>query len=572
MNSKLAIFLLIGFTLISRLVLVNYAPASLNWDEVSHGYNAYSILTTGKDEWGEKMPIIFRAFGDYKLPVYIYSTVISVWAFGLTEVGVRLPSVLGGIVIVIMAFLISREIWGESKNKNLIGFISGLFAVFEPWSFFLSRPALEGNLAQAFVASGIYFLIKSLKTKGFGLLFISLLLLSISVWTYNSARIFVPTFILITAFTFRNTLKTIVRSSGYKYALLIPTGIVVGMIYQLLSPTGLARYSSVNILDQGAINSIIEQRITNNYPEIVERLIFNRPVYFVSSFVKNYVSHFDPYYLFIQGGTHYQFSIPNMGILLPLSAPFVLLGLIRLFNERKSKKVELKLIALWILCAPIASSLTREAPHVLRAITFLPLPMILSGAGVVGLIEYLRSRWSTRSAYTIGAVMVLLMGVTIANYFSSYFGSYRTNYSWAWQYGHKELAAYIQENYDNYDKIVITKKYGEVHEFMLFHLKWNPESYRNDKNLIRYTKSGWYWVDGFDKFAFVNDWQIKPNERNEFVLESGGIVSCERVRCLLVTGEESEFKNWALVGKINFLDGKEAFRMYKNTTEGFAMK
>ena len=40
-------------------------PPSLNWDEVSHGYNAYSILKTGMDEWGVRLPLIFKAFVDY---------------------------------------------------------------------------------------------------------------------------------------------------------------------------------------------------------------------------------------------------------------------------------------------------------------------------------------------------------------------------------------------------------------------------------------------------------------------------------------------------------------------------
>src|SRR4030067_1088650 len=65
-------------------------PPSLYWDEASLGYNAYSILKTGRDEHGEKLPIDrFIAFGDYKPPLYIYSAVGFIKAFGLNEFSVR---------------------------------------------------------------------------------------------------------------------------------------------------------------------------------------------------------------------------------------------------------------------------------------------------------------------------------------------------------------------------------------------------------------------------------------------------------------------------------------------------
>ena len=58
-----------GFLRIYKIATV---PPGLNQDETAIGYNAYSILVTGRDEWGEKYPLYFKSFGDYKLPIYIY--------------------------------------------------------------------------------------------------------------------------------------------------------------------------------------------------------------------------------------------------------------------------------------------------------------------------------------------------------------------------------------------------------------------------------------------------------------------------------------------------------------------
>ena len=68
MKGKFPVLLIIIVILAAclRLVALAWNPASLNWDEVSHGYNAYSILMTGKDEWGQLFPLTnFRAYGDY---------------------------------------------------------------------------------------------------------------------------------------------------------------------------------------------------------------------------------------------------------------------------------------------------------------------------------------------------------------------------------------------------------------------------------------------------------------------------------------------------------------------------
>jgi len=68
MNKKLLIIFLIS--LIIRLYQISYPP--LLWDEASLGYNAYSILQTGRDEYGKLLPLIFKSFGDYKPGLYAY--------------------------------------------------------------------------------------------------------------------------------------------------------------------------------------------------------------------------------------------------------------------------------------------------------------------------------------------------------------------------------------------------------------------------------------------------------------------------------------------------------------------
>ncbi len=141
-KDKIILFTLLVFSFFIRIYQISLNPPALNWDEVSHGYNAYSILKTGKDEWGIRFPLIFRAYGDYKLPLYVYLTAISEFFFGLNSLSVRLASVLSGVGLVFLSFLITKEI---TKNNHYSLFAAFLTAL-SPWSLFLSRIAVEANL------------------------------------------------------------------------------------------------------------------------------------------------------------------------------------------------------------------------------------------------------------------------------------------------------------------------------------------------------------------------------------------------------------------------------------------
>ena len=85
-NRKIFFIIIAVLAFVLRFYKLGYVPLSLSWDEVSLGYNAYSILTTGRDEHGKWYPLVaFEAYGDYKPPLYIYATVPFVALFGLND-------------------------------------------------------------------------------------------------------------------------------------------------------------------------------------------------------------------------------------------------------------------------------------------------------------------------------------------------------------------------------------------------------------------------------------------------------------------------------------------------------
>ena len=573
LNKNYILVIIVLFAAGLRFVKIAQIPPSLNWDEVSHGYNAYSILKSGRDEWDKSFPIIFKAYGDYKLPVYIYITVISEFLFGLNAFAVRLPSVLAGIGTVIFTYLFVKELFvyrgntltNTQNDAERVALLSSLLAVVEPWSLFLSRGAFEANLALFFIVAGVYFFFRSFRSSNF--LLLTSFLFGLSVWTYNSARIFVPLLIVTLVLLFKKELLGVFKENRQltSYILLLTSLFFLTMFYQLLNPIGQARYGRVAIIDDGAIAQIIEARQNSSFGPLLTRLIYNRPTYFTQRFIENWGSHFTCSFLFFRGGSHYQFSVPGHGLLYLVNLPFFFSGLLILLKRvLKRDKASFFLLS-WLILAPVPSSLTREAPHVLRSIVMLPIPMVLSAVGLVAVVNWLNKIRIFKNKYKILYLIyfVFLAGF-VENYLNIYFNDYKRIFSWSWQYGYRQVVDYIKLDYDKYDKIIVTKKYGEPHEFLLFFLSWDPGEYRNDPNLIRFNQSNWFWVDRFDKFYFVNDWNVPKEEWQSFKLESGTSFNCIGQKCLLITSPENSPKTWSKLKTVYFLDGKVAFEIYEN--------
>ncbi len=245
-NLLLAGIILLG--LILRFWKLDKYPVSLNWDEVSHGYNAYSILKTGKDEWGATLPAIFRAFGDYKLPVYIYLTIIPVFLFGLNAFAVRFISALAGVIAIPLIYLLANKLFlSEAKPREAralwgqfnVGHLAAFLLAITPWHFFISRPALEANLALTLILAGAYFFLRGLDNPKFYLP--SAICYALSIHTYNTARVFVPLMLIASFFIYR---KKIQHGPSILIALLIMAASLALVLLQVLSGSGTARYQN----------------------------------------------------------------------------------------------------------------------------------------------------------------------------------------------------------------------------------------------------------------------------------------------------------------------------------------
>lgn len=559
------LFLLTVFAFLIRSIFLDKFPPSPNWDEISHGYSAYSILKTGSDEWGKFFPIVnFRAYGDYPLPLNLYLTIPYIFFLGLNTISIRLPHAVLGALTVIASYYLAFGLTKSRKQSLLAAFLVAI----EPWTFFTSRMVLQQNLSIFFLTlSGAFWLNRSKSNKFIAFSYLSLFL---TLFSYHSTRIFSPLLLCSLFVIHFKDLITFYRNKKiifWKITVSVILFLIVSTAI-ILQPAARARSQWLFIINQSAVNRIIEARQNSRLPQNISKIINNRPIFFITQFSKNYLEYFSPEFLFLRGGTQHQYSLPGFGLLYLVNLPFFYIGILILLNRSLKGDRNYMFILFWLLLSPIPGSITNEHFAVTRASVMLPLPQVITAIGVfVVAYKFFRKSEINKNTdslkYIYYVIYFIILLFCLEKYMIFYFSEYPKKYSQSWQYGYKETVGFALSNYDKYDKIIYTKKYGEPHEFVLFYSSWNPGNYKNDKNLNRYNQSGWYWVDSFDKFYFVNDWQI-PKDGEKFVLESKVNVNCEDERCLLLTSPGNYPSGWKMLKTVNFLDNTPAFEIYEN--------
>lgn len=539
---KIIFILILAIAFFLRFWQLNKFPVSLNWDEISHGYNAYSLIKTGQDQWSTSWPIFnFRAYGDYPTTLNMYLSMPFIYLFGLNEWTIRIVSTLCGLGLIIVSYFLGKELF---RNKKL-SYLLMILVALSPWTFFTSRAVFQSTVAQFFFALGILFLIKA--TKKINFLLLGILFTSLSTYAYHNTKIVVPILLFIYATIFFKEIQQKFNKNKKVFivSLLILIVLIIPQIINNFNKDAQARSRWVFAINPSTINQIEVNR--NNYQgsKIIAKLKYNRFTVFSAIVAKNYLGFVNPKMLFFDSTQNSQFNIPKTGVLYPVCLPFFYLGIaIIILKLIKKDKLSIFLF-FWFLVGLIPAVITTGDFPIIRAMTILPLPQIFIIYGLSQTISLFKNQKS-KSIFII--LFLLILFIQSIGYLKNYFNDYSKNYSSSWQYGYKEVVDYIKNNYNNYDQIIFTKKYGEAHEFILFYWPWNPSSYQNDPYLNWDFHADWYWVNAFDKFKFINDWEIKKETENI------------TQKTLLITSPNNYNENNSnLIKTVYFLDHLPAF-------------
>lgn len=491
----LILALLIGSFL--RLYQLGLIPNALTWDEAALGYNAFSILKTGKDEYGTMLPIIFKSFGDFKPGLYVYLALPFVAILGLTEFAVRLPGALFGILAILGVFLLTKEIFWEERKARLIASFAALGLAIMPLHIHFSRGAWETNVFVTLLLFSVYFLIKFIHTGRF--LNWSLIFGLLTFVTYQAAKILTPLIIGLTIVVFWKSFYTHLKTHLRKPLNFGLVSLAVAIVLYLFigSTTGEMGNRLKRLSIFGYRPEITEQtkKIDDNN-NLSLSLFHGQSQLTVRLIAGRYLKHLSPKVLFYEGTTVVERGhFPALGALQPFDFIWLGLGFIFLIKIKNTKVIAFILGLLFL--SPLPGSLTISDYSTVRSL-FMTIPLaILLGLGY--------SYAFTKIKYIFYPVLGLTILIFV--YFIDLLFIH-ANYTYAreFQYGYREAIKFANRFPES--KVVMTDVYGQPYIFYLFYTRFDPASYQKIHNF----ESGGFDVGKVSKLDRVEFHQFSTGE------------------------------------------------------------
>lgn len=463
---SILIILLILFGAIIRVALIDKVPNALNVDEVSAGYEAYSVLNYGVDRNGNFLPVHFVAWGSGQNVLYSYIMIPFILIFGLNVFSIRLPMALIGVLALFLFYKFIKNV--ENKKVAIIGLA---FLVICPWHIMKSRWGLESNILPELILLSSFILIKYIRTKNAKLLYLFAGVLGISTYAYGTSYFFVPVFLGI-------TLIYLLYKKNIKISQAIKTLLITGII---ASP--LIIFTIINTFDLPQINlgfTTIPRLTANRYQEVSS--------VFSGSFLKNSLNNFieSIKIVIFQNDKLEWNALKWYGICYIFSIPFMILGIF--INFRKNKEnISKNIINIWFISSLLLMFVCEPNINRINVIMF---PIIYYVViGISATIE--------KSRKVMPIILILLYIYSFISFCLYYFNK-NFDEMFVFEGGLQEVIEYVDSKEEN---VYITNKIKEPYIYVLFYTKSSPVEFK--ETVTYFTKgSNFEVVKSFGKYNF----------------------------------------------------------------------
>lgn len=467
-------FIIIVFGFFIRTLDLSKLPSGFFCDEASISYNAYSILTTGKDEFAKPFPVLFQSFGNFRPGTSIYFSVPFIAAFGMNEFSARLPSAIIGTLGILFIFFLAQLLY----ESPIISLFSAFFLTISPWEIHFSRIGQENIYLPIFLSLSLVLFLFGIKKKNAVSLIASFIAFGITLYTYVVAYFIVPLFILLLTILYA---KDLWRNKRY---LFIGIAIFLFMSIPLISGFNsgetMARFNDAS--------SVNQQKTLQQFAQ--------------KAFI-TYRDHFSYDFLFRTGdigyATHFitRFSVKGFGELYAIQFPLIIIGIIALFvlgmlknttysawryikhhDFKKMFKVKKETLLLfgWIILYPLGSTAVPftdgGGPFATRSIIGVLPFQILTAIGIFFLLSLFKNK-----VYKFILILTILLTTLIS--FSSYLEAYTTQYPlyssdfWGWQFGAKDVIKYFVDNEKKYDELFMAPEFNAPDIFLKYYSPHN---------------------------------------------------------------------------------------------------
>ncbi|MBI5358746.1 glycosyltransferase family 39 protein [Candidatus Amesbacteria bacterium] len=467
-------FLVLGFMVLGLVLRVTWLakyPAGFTPDEAAFGYNAYSILQTGKDEWGTSWWQLFftnmRSFGDYKLPLYTFLTIPGIKIFGLNEFSTRLPNAIIGTLAIGAIYLLTKRL------------SAAVILTLSPWAISMSRGAFEANLATLFLPLGIYLFLKNKY-------WLSVLVFALGFYSYHSARLVTP-LVIISLIIYKKVNKGMLFPGILLGILLIPG--LMSMVSR-----GSARTADVSIISPtGGWGAVADRRfeaIVVGLPDAVSRFFSNKPIYVVSAFVKNYLSYWSPQFWFTNGAGEATYGmITGRGTFYYIEIIFLIGFVILLIHKPKKEYLFILLLAALGFVPAALSKGPGYATN--RAVIALPFLVVMLSFGA----EFILKKKSIIILLSIIYFLSTLFFIEDYLYHAPKNSARSMNYGWI------DLMPRLMPIADRFPNVRFSRSLSEPHIFVAFYNKIDPVIYQKEsQSWLEFEEKGLKFLDQYDGY------------------------------------------------------------------------
>lgn len=493
-----------------RVWRLDKAPAAMTGDELSIAYNAFSLGKTGTDEYGKFLPLSFKSFGDYKVPLPMYLHIPSVLWLGINPWSVRLPTAIISSLTPVLVFLLVWELGMRmpefrKSEKRIVwaAAIAGAFLALSPWHIHFSRGAWEASIAVTFTVAGMYYLLRD--KAGVTSTVLGMLLLGLSMYTYHASRVY--TIVLIGMWLVSTTGLKIWQEgwSQVKNIRQIVIGLMVfgivasPAVLALTNVTGNARFTSSSVFSYWS-SPIFSQELGSAGMEYTLNS-FERMFAFANSVAAKWLAYVSPAHLFALGDPVERHSVPEMGRLYAIDAVWILLIVIYVLMVKKNSWHWFLLG--WIVAGMLPAAVTRDEYHTIRSLMMIVPMTMLGGLAVVFAVEKIPSSLVKKAVVFIaGGTYIFVCLFYVATY-QFMFSAERAE---SYQYGIKDAMEFIEPLYGEYDHVVIDTPpaYGNPYIHVVSYLEYDPKRFQEQVKRNEFTLHGREIVEvtGLENFEF----------------------------------------------------------------------
>jgi 4-amino-4-deoxy-L-arabinose transferase-like glycosyltransferase len=492
----LVLIVILGFVV--RFFWHNVSPPGFTADEAVFGYNAYSLLKTGKDEFGSSWPVALRAFGDWRPALYSYLAIPFISMIGLNETAVRMPSILLGSSTVLIVMGIA---WVLTGNKVTTA-IAGLILALSPAHVLISRFADMSPLSAFYLGGGLLMFLWWRKKEERIYLLISAISFGLSALSYHNARLTGPLLLAALLLQDINFVRQHLRDALAAFF----AGIII-----LLPLLKFLIDSPDLVLRRGKHESFLSQKgyeirlwnLISANPQgqspLITRFFYNKPKIFFEEFAEKYFSHFSPAFLFLSGDFNERFKTPGSGVYNAML--FILLPVGFVVSLRNKK---LAILPAWWLISPLISAIGIFTPNSLHTLDASVPAAVMAGIGAKKLLDLV----SGKTKILLITVGIVIFSVSLLSFLKGYFYTipHSSELRWNWYPQTKELTARLNDLTGNGDVIIFGNR--SLHEFILFNNSVDPAYYQKSVKVSNVPdENGFERVEGFGRFKFYGKFE-----------------------------------------------------------------